>query len=336
MFRVLAATRAVAMLGVLATNFLVEGVSCERLREIEQDVVVPGPIDIKMAQVDVRRLTLLRRGCQGRYQDMVYYGELRLGKRCELRRQLISTPTVYFGLKFVNRTIEIPSGGCEFYTDDKAYGHIHRYSCPGLGTIACLIDRENGKTIPETCEGMILAGDVREGKKGEVAYMCSGEALFPGRFGLSRNTEVARCRMAEYANTTDTTWVPLLHNTARTLRDSIDAYNGGGVSKRMVKVTDPTVRFDVAQVEKAWFYILGVKLFIILVLVIIDLWMRSRGLIPAANNEFGLGSLLAQSASNGFQFDAEEMPDDDGREGRKMQLLLQNEHGVLRARSVAR
>ena len=336
-FRVLAGTRALAMLGVLATNFLIEGISCERVRNVVQDVVMPGKIDMNTPQVDIRRLALRRRGCQGRFQDLVYYGELRLGQRCELRRPLITTPIVYFGLKFVNRTIVLPKNGCRFYTDRRAYKHIHQYSCDGLGTIACLINSSTNASFPLTCEGVVLADDVRTPGKGKVAYLCSGDALFPNYFGLKRSTNIARCRMAENVNTTATSWVPLLHNKARTIRDSIDAYYGATQRKITVKVTDVNDRIQVSQVEKSWFYILGIKLFIISLLIAVDLWMRCRGGIsPAANNELGLGSLLAQSAACSSWHGAHGMLDEEDEDDihQRTQLLIQNEHGVLRARSV--
>ncbi len=348
-FRVLALIRGVAMLGVLATNFLIEGVSCERLRFLEQSVVVPAIIPLNTTQANVRRLTLRRRGCQGRTESEVYYGELRYGEHCELRRDLFSMPqhTVFFGLDFVNRTIKFPTEECEFYTDNETHRHMHRFRCNGLGTIGCEISAADGKTVPEKCVGMVYAED-HLNKTRQVEYMCEGEALFPGKFGKSRTTDQARCRMARNANVTDTSWVPLINNKAKTLRDIIDAVYGAGFQNTSVPVVGATRKereegltekhkIEVTQLDYAYFWVLGAKVGLILLLILIDILMRAKGLIPAAHNEFGLGSLLAQSTANAIRIGDDDMPiEEEATRDETMQLLVQSNNGVIRAHSVRR
>lgn len=331
-FRVLALIRAIAMLGVLATNFLIEGASCGRLTNVERNVLVRADINPFENLGKVRDFALRRRSCMGRTDTEVYYGELHVGERCELDRALITTPIVYFGLDFVNRTIELPKNPCEFYTDDNATQHMHRYTCEGLGVIGCEVDT-NYNSIPETCVGVVLADDHRSNKTGKIEYMCEGEGLLPFP---NRTTDQVRCRMARNALTNDTSWVPLVNNKAKTLRDTIDAVYGAGVQKTSVRVvgTKPSETIEVAQLDSLYFWVLGAKLLLIVLLIVIDVSMRARGLVPAANNEFGLGSLLTQAARaprvGEDDLPIEVNPDADER----THLLVQSNNGVIRAHSV--
>ncbi len=170
-----------------------------------QDVVVQADRFSSVPQKTVKNYVLRRRTCIGNKDDYVYYGELRLDGSCELREELMSSPPVKFYFQFdtLNRPIVFPKGGCEFYTDNNRHRHIHRYTCPGLGTVGCEISALDETTIPEKCVGVVMADDAQEGKTGKVAHMCEGEALFPGRFGLKRTVSQARCIMVENANTTN-------------------------------------------------------------------------------------------------------------------------------------
>lgn len=340
-FRVLAGVRGLAMLAVLATNFLIEGRSIELERIEQHDVVVPGVIDPDTKQIDVRRLTLRRRGCQGRKNDEIYYGELRADiQECELRQRLFSFPAVHFGTRFVNRTIDFPADKCVF-SSEGSYSHVHRFVCKGFGVIGCFISRETNRTKLDTCEGVVRARESDDANSRRVAHICSGEAMFPGLGNETRGTNMARCRLARNLDVDITTWVPLLSGQIRTLRDGIDAVYGAGKRSMKVKVSSPDKTKEIAEVDLFWFYILGAKLFAILALIVIDLILRSRGLIRAANDELGLGSLLAQSTLADPLLEEEEMERAQrepvagvpGAAGLRRQLVVQNEGGVLRART---
>ncbi len=201
----------------------------------------------------------------------------------------------YFQFDTLNRTIVFPKGGCEFYTDNDHYRHMHRYTCPGLGTIGCEISALDETSIPSTCVGVVMADDARKGETGKVAHMCEGEALFPGRFGLKRNVSQARCIIVENANTTNPFWVPNINSNVRNLRDAVDLMYGMQVDRMKVKVPDPDDQVERTELERSWFIILGGKLVLIAVLVVINMWLRAQGLAPTANTESALGSLLAQT-----------------------------------------
>jgi len=110
-FRCLALLRVCGMCVILSTNFLIEGISCEVETTSVENVVVPGKLPFKPDLIELRGSMRRRRSCQGRIPKTRewYFGELRLGKKCELRKDLISTPIVSFGLDMENVTIPLDS-----------------------------------------------------------------------------------------------------------------------------------------------------------------------------------------------------------------------------------
>ncbi len=334
-FWVMTFVRGIALACVCATNFTIQGVSCERVQHVTHDVVVQADRYLKNVSIEFAKAAILRRrSCTGHKDDYHYYGEIRLDGYCETRKELFSTSTVNFYTQFFNRTIDFPKGGCEFYTDNNYHVHIHRFTCSGLGTIGCLISTTNNNTIPSTCLGVVMADDARHGKEGKVAYMCEGEALFPGRFGMNRTVTQARCRMAENANVTNPFWVPMIHNTVRTLPEVIDAIYGIQVKRMQVKIPNPNDRIDVTQFDRTWFVILGIMCILIALLTGVDLRLRALGLVPAGNNESKLAALLAAATPNGTAVWNDGIHTLPPPNSRPSVIMLMKENGTVRAQSL--
>lgn len=343
-YRILAFVRGLTMVLVLATNFLIEGSSCANVEKARANVLVPKYVNASsVILIDVWKLMLRRRGCQGRKGDLVYYGESREGQGCELREDLFSFPTVYYGLRFTNATV-IFKEPCEFYTNNSTAVHIHQFTCPDLGTIACR-NRDFISSLESSCVGIV---NVRGSSDQVETHMCQGEALFPGRNAQNRTrNRVARCRLARNLNARETNWVPLLYSRVNTLRDLMDAIYGSGYQEMEVKVTPKGKIRRQSGVHISWFIILGLTLLILTGLISIDLFLRYKGHVPVANSEYGLASLITTyDEANEIMAEEELMPrmsrvepqdnniDDEveNEENRRM-LFVENHDGVLRARS---
>lgn len=332
-FRVLACVRAVTMLLVLATNFLIEGESVDRVTETAADVVVAGRIPPSVNYTEVMGRTLMRRGCQGRTRDSFYYGELRAGGGCELRMKYMRAPTVHFGLKYTRRVV--PLRRCRRSLANRA---VFQFVCEN-GVVACRRTKKIDNVVPEsdTCRGTVL---LRTASGALETHLCSGAGMDPSTRGIKSS-----CLLARGGIHNATTWVPFTGMRARTLRDSYDAMYGAG--RRRINVLDVKEKGQhVSQVSIAWFYILGVTGLGIVVLTIADVVLRSRGFQRVANDEFGITSLLAQSAvlveegpdgvevvRGGGKRGLTEVGRDLG-ESRRRSLVVQNLRGTLRARAV--
>lgn len=344
-FRALALVRACAMLLVLATNFLIEGASVDRKTPRSGNVVVLGKINDNATQVNVRQLMLKRRGCQGRTEDFMYYGQLETNGKCELRLEYIvpGAGSVHFGLKFEQKEIKLTE--CK----KSQVNIVLQFFCK-QGVVACL--GEQGaplKVKNTTCRGTLLAPGPNQ--KDET-HLCEGPGIDPeGKGGK------VRCRLARNGPHNLTTWVPFTALRARTIRDAYDAVHAAG-SKRMQVFDIVENAVPVSEVKWAWFYILGFKVLSIVTLVVIAIVLKCKGYERVANDEFGIGSLLAQSTTID-NADAEEGVgveggggggDDDrrggggggggeaggwvsSRRGGTPTLIVQNEGGILRARA---
>jgi len=326
----LALVRFITMTLILCTNFLIEGARCQVVTTQLQKVVVHGHLSIEYGQTAIRQFTLRRRGCQGRKGDLTYYGELRVDNNskyhCELREDMMTTVPVYFGINHEKKRIDY-SSPCTQYTNDKEHQHVHRFSCPGRGTIVCTIHQGTNKTRTQTesCNGLVLLPNKNERGK-RMAYMCQGDALFPGNEDGQKPTKnrMATCQLAKNLDVYEKSWAPIIFRDTRTIRDTIDALYGVGVKDMMVNVTSTNVSHEVADVHLAWFWLLGVLIVLLVVLGSIASGLRRNGLRPSANSERLLGSLLAQSAAPAAfaRLEFEDGDIENGMEGNEGRVVL--------------
>lgn len=317
-FRILAVARYVMMILVFATNFLVEGASCQAERIERQKVLVPGDLsrsyslDLEEAG-NIRSLSLRRHGCKGiRSDNFTYYGEFRLGGRCELREKLMASPPVTFGRDVVDRAIQIPQP-C---TRKSNHTRENRYDCPGLGTIFCFHMKNDNV---HTCYSVVNLPDKNEGQVGQMCTSIGGEGehlhlrnnLADGLQNKTRPTRIAQCRAAINIDVTKTAWANIAMLMSFKFDAIVDAVYGPDFREMDVKVVSQDNTKQVTDVHFMWFVLLGVTIFMILLLSIISIWFRTKGFVAAANSEPRIGTLILNfymynNISQGWTRDEEE------------------------------
>lgn len=159
---------------------------------------------------------------------------------------------------------------------------------------------ESGQLVGQMCKS--IGGDGEHLHLGNNSKDVHQNKARPGRF--------ARCIQAKNIDVTQTEWASgaLLTVHSFALPPVIDILYGADFREMNVKVVSENDEKQVTDVHVIWFAVLGVALFMLLSLSIVVMWFRSKGLVPAANSEPRIGSLILNCAIHNTPRDAADKP----------------------------
>ncbi len=297
-FFAMAFVRLLSIALFFVTNFLIEGKSIPRVVAVRNATVLtfgPGPTPASRSREErlkLGKLVARRQECQGRTDRYMFYGEIRDGNECVTKFHLVNRP-VLFGISAAIVPIDMRGDACVL--SYKNHTWIQR--CKSA-IIKC-----NGPSKGPyfaSCGGVIH----RRG----LSYLCTGPSL-----ALQANGTSAVCREVRGANLDEKYWLPLYGDFLATMQQVIDILYVSGSERRLVRDEDGTRL--VSDVHVAWFAILGFVFLMLGMLFGMSVYLRGIGLVRCANDEVGLGSLLADSAESSID-----------------SLALDRSPGVLRSR----
>lgn len=315
---VLAALRFVLLSLFFATEFLSRGVS--RNVAVRHDAMeyTYGRAQA-LGQFDYLPLILRRRSCLGRHNNLLYYGEIRsLNSKlsCMIDRQYMRPNLVQFAMVPSNISLTLRRKDCS-YTFNNAM-HVQR--CPH-STVKCM--GLHGEPYFGTCGGV-----VRLDRK---VFICMGANLFMPNQTITTYLARGLCRETHGLKTDDEFWMEIFGNSVAHIQEAFDVlYVSGNRTSKVFFLKNETQ--EVTEVNAAYFAVVGFVLANIMGLALIDTALLLRGYQRCANDENGIGTILASLSTNTATKKAPETFDIRFWFNREIAMVAQNRNSYFASR----